>query len=95
MANLPAMAVTPVVDSAQLERELLRKSVDALRADRDRCHDCGRTPLVGERIHHYVGGRVACELCRQLRREQPERSELVHSAEYGHCVRLTRRPRAA
>ncbi len=93
-AELHAMEVDSVVDSIQLERELLRKSVNALRAGVDRCHDCGRTPLIGERVYRYVGGRIACELCRALRREQPESSEIVHSGEHGHCVRLTS-PRAA
>jgi hypothetical protein len=88
------MQVTPL-DSLQLERELLRKSVDALTAGRDHCEDCARSPLIGERMYRYSGGRKVCELCRTLRREQPESSELVHSSEYGHCVRLTVRARRA
>jgi hypothetical protein len=82
------MDVTPL-DSSHLERELLRKSVDALRAGAERCHDCQRTPLVGERVYHYAGGRMTCELCRAVRREQPERSDLVRSNEHGATVRLT------
>jgi hypothetical protein len=73
-----------------LERELLRKSVGALAADRCSCTDCGRTPLVGEQVHLYERGRVVCELCRLLRRAAPERSELVRHSEAGHTVRLTR-----
>ena len=37
----------------QLERHLLRRGVGALEADRDRCADCGRTPLTGEHVHLY------------------------------------------
>jgi hypothetical protein len=73
-----------------LERELLRKGVGALSADRCLCSDCGRTPLFGERIHHYGRGRVVCELCRLLRKAPPERTELVRHAEHGQTVRLRR-----
>jgi hypothetical protein len=31
-----------------------------------------------------------CELCRHLRREPPQRSELVHSAESAGSVRVRR-----
>lgn len=60
--------------SPDLERQLLRRSVMALSAGRDRCDGCHRTPLLGERVHVYEGGRTLCELCRQERREQPVRS---------------------
>lgn len=50
------------IDETDLERELLRKGVGALEAGRHRCDDCGRTPLVGERVHLYShaggGGRL-------------------------------------
>jgi hypothetical protein len=72
-----------------LERALLRKGVGARSAAAKRCADCGRAPLVGERLYAYDGGRVACELCRTVRREDPVSSELVHSPEHGHAVRLT------
>lgn len=42
------------IDEADLERELLRKGVGALEAGRHHCDDCGRTPLVGERVHLYA-----------------------------------------
>jgi hypothetical protein len=73
----------------ELERQLLRRSVMALAAGRDRCDGCHRTPLVGERVHVYDGGRVLCELCRRERREAPVRSEAVLGSEHGHTVRLT------
>lgn len=73
-----------------LERELLRKSVGALSAERCSCADCGRTPLVGEHVHIYPRARLVCELCRMLRRGSPERSELVRHSEAGHTVRLRR-----
>jgi hypothetical protein len=77
----------------QLERVLLRRGVGALEADRDRCADCGRTPLTGERVHIYEGlpEPVVCELCRPLRRESPLASELVRHCEHGHAVRLMAR----
>ena len=73
--------------SPRLELALLRKSVGALAAGRMRCVHCRRTPLVGEQVHHY-GQRLVCELCRPLRREAPERSELVHSPEHKRAVRV-------
>ena len=75
-----------------LERELLRKGAGAdADADASRgCRDCRRTPLVGERIYVYEGGRLACELCQPLRNEEPLGSELVHGPAYGQVVRLRR-----
>lgn len=75
-------------DAEDLERRLLREGVRALTAGRPQCHDCHRTPLVGERIHEYANGRVACELCRPRRREEPVRSVVVRGPEHGHAVRL-------
>ena len=55
------------------------------------CADCHRTPLVGELVYRYVGGKLRCELCRPLRKEQPVSSELVHGPEHERCVvRITR-----
>jgi hypothetical protein len=85
------MRLRPAAPSHDLETELLRKGVMALSAGRHVCADCERTPLVGERVHHYESGRVCCELCRRRRREEPLRSELVRSAEHGHAVKLTER----
>ena len=61
----------------ELERLLLRRGVGALQASRNRCTDCGRTPLTGERVHLYDGrkGGVVCELCRMLRADPPVASE--------------------
>jgi len=73
------------------ERVLLRKGVGALTADRHRCRDCGRTPLIGERIYLFERGELVCELCRALRRGQPVGSEIVRHSEYGHTVRVTAR----
>jgi hypothetical protein len=75
----------------ELERHLLRRSVMALAAGRDTCDGCHRTPLVGERVHVYDGGRTLCELCRRERREAPVRSESVYGMEHGHTVRVTDR----
>ncbi|HEX3692290.1 MAG TPA: hypothetical protein VHU13_03005 [Solirubrobacteraceae bacterium] len=81
-----------VSDVEQLERFLLRRGVRRLADSRDRCSDCARTPLVGERVHLYerLPG-IVCELCRQLRRDAPVATEVVHHSELGHTVRLTAR----
>jgi hypothetical protein len=89
----PAANVSPMlrpllgISENDLERELLRKSVGALEADRARCHDCGRTPLVGERIHRFSDGALACDLCRSRHSGHPERSEVVHHSERGQTVK--------
>jgi hypothetical protein len=38
-------------------------------------------------VHRYSGGTLACSLCADTLREQPERSELVHHSEWGHAVK--------
>lgn len=70
-----------------LERELRRAALHRLDAGEQRCGDCRRIPLAGERVHVYEGGRVACELCRINRREEPIRCERVHGLERGLAVR--------
>lgn len=79
---------------AELEAHLLRKSVGKLVAGRPHCADCGRTPLVGERVHRYERGALVCELCRPLRRQEPVSAEVVRHSEHGHTVRLTARAAA-
>jgi hypothetical protein len=78
------------IDEKDLERALLRKSVGTLAGGRDRCADCGRTPLIGETLHRYAAGVTVCELCRSLRRGAPERSERVRHSEHGQAVRIHR-----
>jgi len=85
---MPRAVVT--IDEQDLERALLRKSVGTLSDHRDRCADCGRTPLVGETLHRYAGGSTVCELCRPLRRGAPLDSELVRHSEFGLAVRVHR-----
>jgi hypothetical protein len=80
----------PTIAPEQFERHLLRRSVDILSGDRTECADCGRTPLVGEQLHHYAADELVCELCRPLRREQPVSSVNVRHSEYGHTVRVSR-----
>ncbi len=75
------------ISEGDLERELLRKSVGALEADRTSCDDCGRTPLVGERVHRFGDGALVCELCRPGHSGQPERSEMVAHSERGQTVK--------
>jgi hypothetical protein len=78
------------IDEQDLERALLRKSVWSLEDRRDRCADCGRTPLIGETLHRYAGGVTICELCRPLRRGEPVESERVRHSEAGLTVRVHR-----
>jgi hypothetical protein len=87
------MSPATVTDIERLERVLLRRGVGVLTADRNHCVDCGRTPLVGERVHLYEerGEGIVCELCRPLRRAHPVASEVVRYAPHGNCVRLTAR----
>jgi hypothetical protein len=83
---------SPNGDVEQLERHLLQRGVHSLTANRHRCVDCSRTPLVGERVHLYerLSG-IVCELCRPLRRSVPLATEIVRHSELGHTVRLTAR----
>jgi len=81
------------ISEPDLERELLRKGVGAREAVRRHCSDCGRTPLVGERVHIYARGAVVCELCRPGHAKAPECSQVVPHTELGQTVRL--RARAA
>jgi hypothetical protein len=86
--NATAMLKTLLgISEPDLERELLRKGVVRLAAGRAHCNDCGRTPLVGERVHVFDDGDLVCELCRPRRHGAPERSEAVHHSERGHTVR--------
>ena len=77
----------PTLLPADLELRLLRKGVGALTAGRDRCSDCGRTPLYGEHVHRY-GSALVCELCSTLRRESPDAVARVHHCEHGHTVKV-------
>ena len=86
--SMPRAAQT--IDEQDLERALLRKSVDSLEDRRDRCADCGRTPLIGEFVHRYAGGTTICELCSPLRRGEPLESERVRHSEFGLAVRVHR-----
>jgi hypothetical protein len=85
-----AIQSIPLGRGEDFERLLLRAAVDDLSADRARCRDCGRTPLVGEDVHRYERGVVVCELCRMLRPDAPESTERVRHSEFGQAVRLRR-----
>jgi hypothetical protein len=80
-------------DTERLEYVLLQRGLGMLEADRDRCSDCGRTPLTGERVHTYDErrGRLVCELCSSRRREEPLASRVVGRPGPGGAVRLTAR----
>jgi hypothetical protein len=69
-----------------LERALLRNSVLRLEAGRDRCRDCHRSPLIGERMFVYTNGRAVCELCHATRPDEPAEVHLVRATQSGHTV---------
>ncbi len=78
---------------AFLETALLRRSMATAVASRNCCRHCGRTPLVGERVHHYdaqAGTELVCDLCRPLREDAPRHSGIMHSAEHERAVRVLR-----
>lgn len=71
----------------------MHQGMGSTRDRRHRCADCRRTPLVGETVHVYDGGKVVCELCKHLRRDEPVSSEPVYGDAHGATVRV--RARAA
>ena len=73
-----------------LERQLLRVGVGVLAAERARCGDCGRTPLIGEEVYLFERDGVVCELCRPRHRAAPLSTERVRHSEFGQAVRLRR-----
>ena len=75
------------LSESDLELALLRKGVGALEAGRHCCADCGRTPLVGERLFRFGRREVVCALCGPLRRKEPDAVELVRHTELGLTVR--------
>jgi hypothetical protein len=82
------------LDETDLETALMRKSVGTLEAGRHVCEDCGRTPLIGERMYRFGAASTVCALCTPLRRETPDAAELVTHSEHGITVRRVT-PRAA
>ena len=93
MAKLSTMSPDdrePGRAAPDIERRLFALAIEELTAERACCGDCGRTPLIGEDVHLYDGGRIVCELCRQLRVEPPVSTERVRHAEHGLTVRVRR-----
>jgi hypothetical protein len=84
-----------VREMADLELALLRRGVDELAAACERCEQCHRTPLMGERVYVYETGTILCELCRALARKAPLSSHMVHGPEFGHTMRITDQRSAA
>ena len=87
---MPALFRSPPT----LGNALLRKALLRLDAGERRCTDCNRTPRLGERLHLYEDGRIACDLCRPHHRDEPVRSEAVRGSERGHAVRPAARAAA-
>jgi len=75
-------------EMAELERALLRRGVEERGAGGERCSACGRTPLIGERVHVYEHGRIVCELCRRRQRQPPVESHVVHGPAFGQSIRI-------
>ena len=86
---------TNPLENPDLELAILRRGVDERAAEIERCAECNRTPLIGERVYTYEGGVVRCELCRALSAQTPARSRLVHGPEFGHTMKLADRRAAA
>ncbi len=84
-----------VHDKEDLELALMRRGVDVLSAEQERCGHCRRTPLVGEMVYSYESGPVLCELCKALRGEEPISARLVHGPEFGHTMRISDQRAAA
>jgi hypothetical protein len=70
-----------------LSRWLLSRAVQRLAAGRDRCADCGRTPLESEQVHLYDSGAVVCALCRPAHRGKPVGCHTIRHSELGHAVK--------
>jgi DNA-directed RNA polymerase subunit RPC12/RpoP len=85
------MSRAAALTEIDLERELLRQSVGRMGAGRYICADCGRTPLIGERVHSYALDTVVCELCRPRHAAAPDASHHVRHHEFGMTVRVTDR----
>jgi hypothetical protein len=82
--NSGVMPQLPVLKPTELS--FVRSSIGALVEARRVCVHCHRTPLMGETVFFYAE-RMVCELCRPLRDDEPERREVVHSAEHELTVR--------
>jgi len=83
-------------ESPDLELALLRRGMELRDAEQERCGECGRTPLIGERVYVYDARAVLCELCRALSGAAPAGWRVVHGPEFGHTMKLAdRRGRAA
>ncbi len=82
-----------VGDTPDLELALLRRSIDRLADECERCSRCRRSLLVGERVYDYAGGHIACELCRAREHSEPDEMRIVHGPAFGHTLRIVdRRP---
>ena len=55
--KLGRMDASSVREMPELELALLRRGLDELAADCERCRHCGRTPLIGERVWVYESRR--------------------------------------
>ena len=82
---------TAVREMPALERALMRRGVDELAAESERCGRCRRTPLIGEHVYVYESGSVLCELCRAIEPTTPSRSRMIHGPEFGHSMKITDR----
>jgi hypothetical protein len=78
----------------ELAGMLVRRSLQAGAPSADRCADCRRTPLPGERVHELDSGRTLCDLCFAA---LPEERRLAVRTERVHvCYRRLRvAPKAA
>jgi hypothetical protein len=95
MANTSDAMRADLSESADLELALLRRGMRERNEDRARCHECRRSPLIGERVYIYAGGAVLCELCRAMSAQTPAGSRVIHGPEFGHTMKIADRRTAA
>jgi len=75
-------------DTAELEIALLRRSIGDLEAVVERCGNCHRAMLIGERVYEYGSGAILCALCRDRAVPRPVGSRRIHGPAFGHSIRV-------
>ena len=89
MPKTSSMA-TSVREIQELELALLRRGLNERSEGSERCGNCNRTPLIGERVYEYESS-IVCAVCRPALRQAPQGSRMVHGPEWGHSIRVTDR----
>jgi hypothetical protein len=77
-----------------LELALLREGVERRDATHERCSDCHRVPLAGERVYLAEADQVLCALCCSEESNRSLRSRVVHGPWLGRSIRILSQPAA-